>query len=61
VIEPMAILSPAKKFLGLTAFFDDVIVVIKVGVGELVLSQVFPDVLHRIEFWRLCHVAKSST
>jgi hypothetical protein len=29
---------------GLTAFIDDVAVVMKDGDGELVLSQVFPDI-----------------
>jgi hypothetical protein len=32
---------------------DDVLVIIIDGDGELVLSQVFPDVLHRIELWRV--------
>jgi hypothetical protein len=32
---------------------DDVLIVMKDGDGELVLAQMFPDVLHRIEFWRV--------
>jgi hypothetical protein len=42
-----------KEIPGLTAFIDDVAVVIIDGYGELVLSQVFPDILDRIEFWRV--------
>jgi hypothetical protein len=42
-----------KEIPGLAALIDDVAVVIKDSDGELVLSQVLPNVLHRIEFWRL--------
>jgi hypothetical protein len=42
-----------EEIPGLAAFIDDVLVVIIDGDGELVLSQVLPNVLHRIEFWRI--------
>jgi len=48
----MAALSAAKKFQH-AAIIDDVAAVIKDGDGELVLSQVLPNVVHRIEFWRV--------
>ena len=42
-----------KEIPGLAAFVDDVLVVIKDGDGELVLSQVIPNVLHRVELRRV--------
>ncbi len=48
----MAALSAAKKVQH-AAIIDDVAAVIKDGDGELVLSQVLPNVFHRIEFWRV--------
>jgi hypothetical protein len=42
-----------EEIPGLTAFVEDVLVVIIDGDGELILAQVLPDVLHRIEFWRV--------
>ena len=41
-----------EEIPGLAAFVYDVLVIIIDGDGELVLSQVFSDMLHRIEFWR---------
>lgn len=42
--------SLAKKFPGLAAFVDDVGIAIEDGDRELVLAQILPDVLDRIEF-----------
>lgn len=37
----------------MAAFVDDVGVAVEDGDGELVLAQIFPDVLDRIELWRI--------